>query len=281
MSNQTKTRGFNLMKKLQAFKKPLMGAIAAALLATTTAASAEVTGSFDVASKYLFRGLDADAGNANVSGSIDYSHDSGAYAGIWASSTAGAGEQDYYVGYAGEAGDFGYDVAYIDYNYQDTAGTGKESDTDLEELYIGLSFNDFSFDTYMGVGSLGHNTNSAITERTIDNNNNYYAFGYSMDQVSVTYGMTDNDLDQTDYTHLDVSYAINDNLTFTASKILSAGDCAANGNSSYTNINTTNPRASDNPADDLRCNKNFGADGHGLDNTADDLQFVVSYGFDI
>ena len=80
--------------------------------------------------------------------------------------------------------------------------------------------------------------------------NRYYTLGYSYDKFGVTVGTWDNDVDDTNYTHLDLSYTLTDDLTFTASKVVAADDFA------------------------------LGATGDS-DDAADDLQFAVSYSFDL
>ena len=69
-------------------------------LGASGAASAAVTGNAGVFSEYVFRGVAAEGGAA-VQGGIDYFHDSGFLAGIWASNTAlfGGSELDVYAGY--------------------------------------------------------------------------------------------------------------------------------------------------------------------------------------
>lgn len=63
-------------------------------------ASAAVKGNVGAFSEYVFRGVAAEGGAA-VQGGIDYVHDSGFLAGLWASNTAlfGGSELDVYAGY--------------------------------------------------------------------------------------------------------------------------------------------------------------------------------------
>lgn len=82
-------------------------------------------------SEYSFRGLtQADEGPA-VQGSIDWSHDSGFYAGVWGSNVEfddASLETDLYVGYSGEAAGFTYDIGALYYLYPG-------ADTDLDYNY--------------------------------------------------------------------------------------------------------------------------------------------------
>lgn len=122
-------------------KKMTKSVIAAAVLAaTSTAAMAEVSMSVGVTSNYLFRGISASGDNAAVSGSIDYSHESGLYAGIWASTLdTGVGEEvDFILGYGGSAGDFGYDVSLVNITYP------QQKDWDYTELALSGSYSYFT-----------------------------------------------------------------------------------------------------------------------------------------
>ena len=122
-------------------KKMTKSLVAAAVLAaTSTAAMAEVSMNVGVTSNYLFRGVSASADNAAVSGGIDYNHESGLYAGMWASTldTDVGEELDYYVGYAGEAAGIGYDVSLIAITYP------QQEDWDYTELAVSGSYSYFT-----------------------------------------------------------------------------------------------------------------------------------------
>lgn len=82
---------------------PAAAAALCALLglgAFSAPAEAAFRGNVGAFSEYVFRGVAAEGGAA-VQGGIDYFHDSGALAGIWASNTAlfGGSELDVYAGY--------------------------------------------------------------------------------------------------------------------------------------------------------------------------------------
>lgn len=176
--------------------------IAAALLTTGIAAQAEVSGGAAIASSYLWRGFDLSAGSAAVSGSLDYSNESGIYAGIWGSSGddyAGT-EYDLYAGFAGEAGDIGYDIGYVTYNYPscdlDGDGVVVASDCNFEEIYAGLSYGAFGITAY----------------NNEDADYSYIALGYEVGDYSFTYGDW-----STGGSHLDATYSMGD-LAFTISQ---------------------------------------------------------------
>jgi len=187
----------------------LATAMTAGLVGTTTT-QAEVSASADLATMYLWHGQNLSNGAAVVSGSLDYSHESGLYAGAWATSgDSGVGsEYDLYVGFAGAAGDFGYDVAYASYLYP---GNTNDDVNDNAEVSLGLSFSDVSL--------------SFLKNTDTDVNGDYLftTLGYEMDKFGFVLGNASNTEGKyfpTDYTHVDVTFAYNDNISFTASQIV-------------------------------------------------------------
>ena len=196
--------------------KTLSKAIALASLVSATAltaqvANAEVEYSAGIASTYLWRGTDL--GGAAFSAAADYSHESGAYAGLWASSgdTGTGNEYDLYVGYAMEMGDLTVDLSVATYAYNNNVeydavademvDAGLGSPGELSEAILSLGFADASL-TY--IDNLGDDTYS------------YLALGYSVAGADLTYGMSDDDGDK--YSHIDVSYGLTDELGITVSK---------------------------------------------------------------
>ena len=74
-------------------------------------------------SDYYFRGISQTNNDGAIQGGFDWSHDSGVYAGVWASNVAFGStniEADTYIGYGNEVSGFGYDLGWIRYNYNDT-----------------------------------------------------------------------------------------------------------------------------------------------------------------
>ena len=119
-------------------KKTLM---AAALLAGSQAAMAEISGNVTLATDYRFRGISQTDRDPAIQGGFDYEHESGLYAGIWASNIqfAGSIEMDYYGGYAGNINDnIGFDVGVIYYDYP-SDNQGSDNDLEFWEFYGGLS----------------------------------------------------------------------------------------------------------------------------------------------
>ena len=163
---------------------------------------------------YFWRGVDLTEGNAQVFGSLDYAHSTGLYAGVWGSSEIGGSEYDLYAGYAGSLGDFSYDIAYVDYNYPNSSTYTQDEYRDFQEVILNLGFAGFSAAGYFGVGDYGRGDDS------VDNEDNYYTLGYSYDKYGVTVGTWDFEADDSNYTHVDLSYALTDELGFTVSKIV-------------------------------------------------------------
>lgn len=109
------------------------------------------TGNVGVVSDYLFRGISQTQHKAAIQGGFDYSHSSGVYAGFWASnvnwvSLGGTGpkpdnslETDFYGGYKGTVGDFGYDVGMIRYYYPGDTLAGATT-PNTTEAYVGGSW---------------------------------------------------------------------------------------------------------------------------------------------
>ena len=130
---------------------------------------------------YLWRGQNVGPTGGAISGSLDYSNESGLYAGVWTSSEAAGHETDLYIGFSKEFSGVGVDVSYWNYLYPENGGTGPGtglSDTDAAEIVLGISYMDFSFGYYMQVDS----------DNTDDN---YITLGYSFGKYGLTYGMWD------------------------------------------------------------------------------------------
>ena len=204
--------------------KKLSQAIALAGVMTAAAvpavqAEVEVSASAAIANMYLWRGQDLTGASGAPAFSGDLSVSSnGAYAGVWASSgdSTGGNEYDLYLGYGGEAGDFSYAISAWTYIYPSASedyisGNGSNADArstifDLADVIVSVGYAGASFSYYVPVGAESNDDYS------------YFTLGYGMGDYSATLGKAD-DGDE-DYTHLDVSYAANDNLSFTLSKVV-------------------------------------------------------------
>jgi len=121
-------------------------ALSSSLLFANSAIAADETGTFSanvaLTTDYYFRGISQTNNDGAVQGGIDWSHESGFYAGIWASNVAFGStniETDTYLGFANEVNGIGYDLGWLRYNYNDT-----DSGSDPDEFYINLSYSMFS-----------------------------------------------------------------------------------------------------------------------------------------
>ena len=102
-----------------------------------------LSGNVALVTEYRFRGVDLSGGEIAIQGGVDLAHDSGFYAGTWASSldedTFGYGstEVDVYGGWGGSLAEgVSFDVGGIVYMYPD-AGAG---DFDYYEFYSSVGF---------------------------------------------------------------------------------------------------------------------------------------------
>ena len=200
-------------------------AIAAAVLAASSVsqfASAEVSANFGASSNYLWRGVTQSGNAPSLSGGLDYSDESGIYAGTWVGSidwtdetsdVTGA-EVDLYLGYGGEAGDFGYDVGYI-YYYYPTSGY---EDSNFGELYFNGSFAGFGFGVAYTINS------EADDDVPFGTGDLYYNVSYGFDLpnefgLGLTYGYYDFDTptSEADYGHFQLDVTKGD-FTFSVSK---------------------------------------------------------------
>jgi hypothetical protein len=108
-----------------------------------------ITGNMTIATDYRFRGISQTYLGPTIQGGIDYAHSSGFYLGNWNSNvssnvyTGGSGiEMDFYGGFKGTAGDFGYDVGYLYYHYPNAKLQSDFGDKkfDNQEIYLGGSW---------------------------------------------------------------------------------------------------------------------------------------------
>ncbi|MCF1185032.1 TorF family putative porin [Marichromatium gracile] len=98
-----------------------------------------VSANIGVVSNYIWRGQSQTDDQAAVQGGLDYAHESGFYAGTWASNVDFGDntsyELDAYLGFAGNITDeLGYDLGAVYYAYPD----GRDSD--FAELAASLSY---------------------------------------------------------------------------------------------------------------------------------------------
>lgn len=190
---------------------------ASALTAQVAQAEVEVSASAAASNMYLWRGTDLGAvtitegadtytgSTPAISADLSVSM-SGAYAGVWTSSGDAALGQEYdlYVGYGLEAGGVSIDASVWSYIYPSDSAN---NEFDLTELVVGLGYGDASFTIY-----------EPLTSNSSDYS--YMTLGYGMADVSATVGISSSDDAAYDYTHVDISYAASENLSFTFSQVV-------------------------------------------------------------
>jgi uncharacterized protein (TIGR02001 family) len=170
---------------------------AASMTATSSAVLAEgsaweVSGNVALSSEYVWRGQNLSGSDPAISGGLDVGHESGFYAGTWASNIKGDDgsiEIDYYAGYAGEFGDSGvsYDVGGLYYDFP------SYDDFDYFELYAFVGF---------GFLSAGVSYSLDLFDADYDGaeDNLYYQLdaGYDIGMVSLAAGIGHYDYDEND-----------------------------------------------------------------------------------
>lgn len=179
-----------------------------------------------LASDYIWRGQSQTAGEAAVQGSLDVAHESGLYAGIWASNvdgdtafpgnTSGASiEVDYYVGYGyGFSDDVSVDLQLAKYTYP------KASVWNGYEVIPSITAYGFTLGYKYGVETGVHPTYT------------YVGYEYSLPYdigLFATYGLTDAKAGSSDYEDWSVGVGktmlgLDFSLTYTDTDI-AAQDC--------------------------------------------------------
>ena len=218
---------------MKTIKKMIPASIAASAIALASVAAvpamADVSANVGATSNYLWRGVSQTGDQSAISGGADYENESGLFAGTWVSNVAGGNETDFYIGYGGEAGDFGYSVTYNYYMYS------QGDDLDFGELLLDMNFNIVSF----GLAYTVNDDAAAATEDTqaFVAGDLYYYVGVGTDlgndwSWSFTYGGYEFDNDasgnELSYSHyvLDATKSAGDfgDLTVAASQVLDDED---------------------------------------------------------
>lgn len=172
-------------------------AVAAALswgAAPLVNAQADVNASVSVANMYYWRGFDLGNGDPAVSADLNVSA-GGAYAGVWASSgdATNGTEYDLYLGYGQEFGDLSLGINYTSYVYP--SAPAPVDPFDAGEVILTAGYGPVSVAYYHGVEDFDELWYSTVAAE----------FG----AFSIKYGLHDSD-----YAHIDLGYAYNDNLSF-------------------------------------------------------------------
>ncbi|AAZ25068.1 TorF family putative porin [Colwellia psychrerythraea] len=215
--------------------------IAGSLVASSAFAVEGLSANVGATSNYLWRGVTQTDDAAAISGGIDYAHESGFYAGTWASNVDfgddASAELDFYLGFGGELGQgFGYDVGYIYYAYPDSAQTDSTNEYDFGEVYGSLSYSYFSVSANYGVNNddgaewadsalyisadaeievaEGLTLALHIGDYSFDDDyksDDYSDYGVSLSKGGFTFAVSDTDMDNDDM-KFTVSYSIDIDL---------------------------------------------------------------------
>lgn len=206
------------------FNKRLLTATCAAVVASSaafsTAANAgELTALAGVASSYYWRGLQVSSG-AQVWGELTYTHDTGFYGDLWASSEGfGVGpEYDLSAGWTGKFGDLGLNVGAVTYVYSRDDSQGAAFDDndpgDFSDVYVKVSLGGAFAGLYYNVAQAQDQA--------------WFYTGYTFDKFTGTVGYQQfkdptqiGTLDSKwDYTYLELSYAATKNLSIIVSSVV-------------------------------------------------------------
>lgn len=147
-------------------RKLILGMVTSGLLLSSMGVLAEdeapgpftFSGNIALTTDYAFRGISQTDENPAVQGGFNVNHESGFYAGTWASNldfnedeTGGVDgatlELDIFAGFAGKFGEsgFGFDVGVLGYLYP---GADDDRNYDYAEGFVGLTYNVFSAKYY-------------------------------------------------------------------------------------------------------------------------------------
>ncbi|MBT5559254.1 MAG: hypothetical protein HOJ88_05115 [Proteobacteria bacterium] len=134
---------------INTLKRPLaVSALTLATFAVSLPSHAEWSANANLTNNYIWRGLTQSINESAVQGGLDYAHESGFYAGTWASNVsyesddAYSYEHDIYLGFSGGE-DLSWDVGYLYYNYDSNA------QYDFGEIYGSLGYGGFSATAYV------------------------------------------------------------------------------------------------------------------------------------
>ncbi|MCG7541039.1 hypothetical protein EXT48_16795 [Pseudoalteromonas sp. CO348] len=220
--------------------KPLLMLLGGLTACFCVSAHAEVTANIAASSNYYWRGITQTDDGAAVSGGLDYSNESGFYAGTWVSNIdfgdSASYEMDLYAGYAGEIKGMSFDFGYIHYAYPDASG-----DIDFGEIYAALGWQYFTFKLshlataqsdstteedmlYAEVSAsfpifkdseltlhIGRSSGDTVLEWTGEDDA-YMDYGVSLSTQGFTFGLVKTDLDSSDDIKAYVSYGLDFNL---------------------------------------------------------------------
>jgi len=188
-------------------------ACGAAMLGLSSLASAELSMNIGATSNYIWRGMTQNDNSTAFSGGLDWSNESGFYAGTWISQAWTDYELDLYGGYNGSVGDFGYGLGVTYYTYP------SDDDANFAELGLSGSWQMLSFGLDYTFSSDIKDTNAA--ETFIEGDVHYYVGAsfdlpedFSLGLTLGSYAFEDDGVDNADldftYYQVDLSKSVGD-----------------------------------------------------------------------
>lgn len=217
---------------------PLMASLA--VFATSASAVEGLSANVGATSNYLWRGVTQTDDDAAVQGGIDYTDESGFYAGTWASNVDfgddTSSEWDLYGGYASSYQGLDYDLGYIYYMYPDgddlnfgevtgsltfdmlTVGVNYVVNSDIETPSgSGLDDDDMTYiygelavplvDDIELAFHVGYSTGD-IVEYWYGEDDNYIDYSASLSKNGFALTVSKTDLDADDDVNIAVSYTL-------------------------------------------------------------------------
>lgn len=178
-------------------------------------ASAELQVGAGAANLYLYRGADVSEGSARVYGNLGYQFDNGFHLGIAGSSySKESQEYELGIGYQFDLNDFTFDVGAVNYVYPGV--NTADSLGDESEFYVSAQYKGLTAAYFKNIAGL-------------DSGYHYFSVSYQYEKFGALVGTVnqqENAVVDQNYTHLDLSYAVNDRLNFKLSKIISVDEKA-------------------------------------------------------
>lgn len=183
-------------------KKILLSMTILGALFVATQAQAGASANIGATSNYMWRGITQTQDGSALQAGLDYAHDSGLYAGTWASNSEFAGdatgpEVDLYAGYKKDLkGEAAVDVGVINYSYPD------DNSAEFSEAYVKLGV--------MGAtAEVDYTIDSKDATDAVQKGDVYLGLGYGKEISGITYagkvGRYNFKADGADYSHAQLS----------------------------------------------------------------------------
>lgn len=174
-----------------------------------------VSANVALTTNYIFRGVTQNNEDPALQGGFDYEHTSGFYAGVWGSNVDFGGDEsteiDFYAGYGFELGSVALDFGVISYKF---FGGDAASDSDIEEIYAGISYAGFGLTYSAGLDDAEDNIELSydvdfsgftlgLAYGDYENvSDEYYSASLSKEAFGLGFDLTVADADATDDTQI-------------------------------------------------------------------------------